>query len=177
MTEKMDHTVERFGKELGGVRTGRASVGLLDGITIDYYGTQTALNQVANVSTPDALTIAIQPWEQNLVSAVERAIMASDLGLTPSSDGKTIRLPIPPLTEERRKDLVKHVKKMGEEMKVALRNIRRDGNEKIKKLEKAKDISEDDSRHGADEVQKILDTHIAKIDKKIEAKDKEIMDR
>ncbi|MBI4665643.1 MAG: ribosome recycling factor [Nitrospinae bacterium] len=174
---KMDTAIDHLGKELAGVRTGRASLGLLDGIKVDYYGTMSLLNQVASLTTPDALTIAIQPWEQKLVPVIEKAIMMSDLGLMPTNDGKVIRISMPSLTEERRKELTKHVKKLAEEAKIALRNIRRDGVEKIKKLEKDKAVSEDDARKATDKVQKIIDEHIAIVDKKTAAKEKEIMDR
>jgi len=174
---KMDATLEHLGKEFGGVRTGRASVTLLDSIKVDYYGVESPLNQVASVNTPDALTIAISPWEHKLIPVIEKAIMASDLGLTPVNDGKVIRISMPALTEERRKELTKHVRKIAEETKIALRNLRREGLEKIKKLEKDKNISEDDAHKAAEKMQKLVDDHIAAADKKTAAKEKEIMDR
>ena len=174
---KMGHTIEHLGREFGGVRTGRASVGLLDGITVDYYGTETPLNQAASISTPDGMTIAIQPWEASLVPAIEKAILASDLGLTPSNDGKLIRIGIPTLTEERRHELTRHVKKLAEDAKIALRNVRRDTIEKIKKKEKNKEMSEDDSHTATDKVQKILDEKVAKVDALTADKEKEIMAR
>lgn len=174
---KMTHTIEHYSRDLGGVRTGRASVGLLDGITVDYYGTETPLNQTASINTPDALTIAIQPWDVSMLPAMEKAILASDLGLNPSNDGKIIRITIPPLTEERRKELTRHVRKLSEEAKIALRNVRRDAIEKIRKLEKNKEISEDDSHGGSDTIQKILDERVAKIDAITADKETEIMAR
>lgn len=174
---KMDISLEHLAKEFAGVRTGRASIGLLDGIVVDYYGAQTPLSQVANISTPDALTIAIQPWEQKMIPVIEKAIMVSDLGLTPANDGKVIRINIPPLTEQRRKELVKHVRKIAEDARIAMRNVRRESIERIKKLEKNKEVSEDDARKGADRMQKIIDEHIAKVDKMTAEKEKEIMAR
>jgi len=174
---KMDVTITHFAKELAGVRTGRASTGLLDGITVDYYGTQTPLSQVANMSTPDAMTIGIQPWDVSLLQAIEKAIMMSDLGLTPSNDGKIIRIGIPPLTEERRRDLTRHVRKISEDAKIALRNVRREGIERIKKMEKEKEISSDDAKKGNDQIQKIINTYIATVEKMTTEKEKEIMDQ
>jgi len=174
---KMDVSIEHLTKEFAGVRTGRASVGLLEGINVDYYGTETPINQVANVSTPDPLTISIQPWEQKMIAAVEKAILASDLGLTPSNDGKVVRITMPPLTEERRRDLTKHVRKVAEDTKIAMRNVRREAIEQIKKLEKEKTVSEDDAKRGNEKVQKIIDEHIAQVDKITAEKEKEIMDR
>ncbi|MBI4828229.1 MAG: ribosome recycling factor [Nitrospinae bacterium] len=177
ITHKMDVTVEHLGKDLAGVRTGRASLGLLDGITVEYYGAKTPISQVASLSLPDPLTIAIQPWEPSMAAVIEKAILTSDLGLNPRTDGKIVRIPIPSLTDERRKELARHVKKVAEETRVALRNGRRDGVDHIKKMEKAKEISEDDAHKGTDRVQKILDEHIARVDKLAAAKEKEIMDR
>jgi ribosome recycling factor len=174
---KMDVTIEHFRRELAGIRTGRASIGLLDGITIDYYGQESPLNQVASITIPDPLTLSIQPWESTLVPAIEKAIMASDLGLTPNNDGKVIRIPIPSLTEERRKELSKVVKKHAEDAKIAVRNVRRESVEKLKKLEKGGDISEDQSHTAQDKVQKITDEHIKLIDKVGGEKEKEILDR
>ncbi len=174
---KMDITLAHLGKELAGVRTGRASTGLLDGITIDYYGTQTPLAQVANMSTPDAMTIGIQPWDVSLLQAIEKAIMMSDLGLTPSNDGKIIRIGIPPLTEERRRDLTRHVRKISEDAKIALRNVRREGIERIKKMEKDKELSSDDAKKGNDQIQKIINGYITNVEKMTTEKEKEIMDQ
>lgn len=174
---KMDAAIEHLGKELAGIRTGRASIGLLDGITVDYYGTQTPLAQVATLNTPDPLTISVQPWEAKMIPVIEKAILASGLGLTPLNDGKVVRINMPSLTEERRKDLTKVVRKMAEETKVALRNVRREGLDKVKKHEKDKQATEDDARKASDRIQKIVDDHIVQVDKKISAKEKEIMDR
>ncbi len=174
---KMDVTIDHLVREFTAIRTGRASVGLLDGITVDYYGAQTPINQVANLSLPDPLTIGIQPWESNMIPVIEKAILTSDLGLTPINDGKSIHIPIPALTEERRKELSKVVRKAAEDAKIAIRNVRREGVEGLKKLEKQKEISEDESRGGQDKVQKITDEHVTKVDKITAEKEKEIMDR
>jgi ribosome recycling factor len=176
LTDKMEATIEVFKKEIASIRTGRASLALLDGITVDYYGNQMPLNQVATLSVPEPRLITIQPWEQKIIPEIEKAIMKSDLGLTPTNDGKTIRLAIPPLTEERRKELVKVVKKRAEESRVALRNIRRDILEEIKKLQKEKNLSEDEVKRWNEEVQKITDTYIKKVDELLSHKEKEIME-
>ncbi|MHB9028572.1 MAG: ribosome recycling factor [Candidatus Latescibacterota bacterium] len=173
--EHMNRAIEHLGHELSAIRTGRASAALLDGIKVDYYGVPTPLKQVATVSVPDAKTIMIQPFQQNMFAPVEKAIRASDLGLNPNSDGKAIRLPIPALTEDRRKDLLKVVKKLGEDTKVAVRNIRRDAIEKMKASEKSGKITEDDLRRGEKEAQDLTDEHIKEIDRVITAKEKEIM--
>jgi ribosome recycling factor len=162
-------------EQLGKVRTGRANVSQLDGVMVDYYGTPTPLKQVANLSTPDARTIQVQSWETALLGAIEKAIIGSNLGLTPMNDGKLIRVPVPPLTEERRKDLVKQCKKMGEDAKVAVRNHRREANEGLKKKEKDKLISEDENKRAQDEVQKKTDLAVAEIDKILADKEKEIL--
>jgi ribosome recycling factor len=174
--EKMEKAVESLKKDYGSIRTGRASLALVDGITVDYYGTQTPLNQVAALSVPDPKTIAIQPWEQKLIGDIEKAIMKSDLDLTPSNDGKLIRINIPPLTEERRKQLVKLVKKRAEECRVSVRNIRRDINEELKKMEKEEHVSEDETKKSLDDVQKITDSYIKKIEEVLDHKEKEIME-
>lgn len=173
---KMDGAVTALKKDFGTIRAGRASLSVLDGLTIDYYGVPTHLNQVASFSVPESRLIVIQPWEAKLLPEIEKAIMKSDLGLTPSNDGKLIRLTFPPLTEDRRRDLVKVAKKMTEEAKVAVRNIRRDGNDFLKDMEKEKEISEDDLKKGQEEVQKITDSYIAKIDEALSHKEKEIME-
>ncbi|MBI5141797.1 MAG: ribosome recycling factor [Nitrospirae bacterium] len=173
---KMDKTIEAFKRELASIRTGRASLALLDGVTVDYYGTPTPLSQVAALSVPDSRTIAIQPWEQKMVQAIEKAILKSDLGINPGNDGKTIRLQIPMLTEERRKELVKLAHKRAEESKVAIRNIRRDANEELKKMEKDKLITEDEHKRVHDEIQKITDAHIKRVDEVTAHKEKEIME-
>ncbi len=176
MEEGMQKAIESLKKDFGAIRTGRASLALLDGISVDYYGTQTPLSQVATLSVPDPKTIAIQPWEQKIIGDIEKAIMKSDLDLTPSNDGKIIRINIPPLTEERRKQLVKVVKKRAEECKVSIRNIRREINEELKRKEKEDKVSEDETRKSLDEVQKITDNFIKKVDEILEHKEKEIME-
>jgi ribosome recycling factor len=178
-----EETRERMGKsetalhnELKRVRTGRASLSLLDGIRVDYYGTLTPLNQMATLAVPESRLITIQPWDVSIIKEIEKAILKSDLGLTPSSDGKMIRISIPPLTEERRKELVKIVNKICEEHKVAIRNIRRDSNEMIKSLKKDGDISEDDAFRAQDQVQKITDEYINLVDGIYKGKEKEILE-
>jgi len=172
----MQASIEALKKKFASVRTGRASLSLLDGLTVDYYGTPTPLTQVASLSLPDSRQIAIQPWEQKLIPEIEKAIMKSDLGLTPMNDGKLIRINIPALNEERRKQLVKVVRKEAEDAKVAVRNIRRDVNEELKKLEKEKHVSEDEIKKEHDEVQKITDSFVKKVDELLEHKEKEIME-
>ncbi|MFH1335924.1 MAG: ribosome recycling factor [Candidatus Zixiibacteriota bacterium] len=174
--ERMKKGIEAIKKEFASIRTGKATTSLLDGIKVDYYGTLTPLAQVANLGVPDPRLIVIQPWEKKLIPEIVKAIQKSDLGLNPQSDANVIRLPIPTLTEERRKDLVKLVKKLSEDAKVALRNIRRDSNEALKKAEKEKAISEDDSRKGHDHVQKITEEYIEKIEEILNKKEKEIME-
>ncbi len=173
---KMDKTVEAFRNEIVKIRTGKATTALLDGIKVDYYGTMSPLNQVGNVTVLDAHTIAITPWDKSMVQAIDKAILASDLGLNPISDGTNIKIPIPPLNEERRKDLVKLVKKFGEESKVALRNVRRDANDHLKKMEKEKQITEDELKEAEKETQKLTDEHIVKLEEIIKHKEKEIME-
>jgi ribosome recycling factor len=173
---KMDRSLEALRKELARIRTGRASLALLDGIAVDYYGTPTPLNQLATLAVPESRLITIQPWDKTQIGLIEKAIQRSDLGLTPTNDGKLIRLAIPLLTAERRKDLVKQVKKVGEETKIALRNVRREGNETLKSLEKQKEISEDDCRRGQDQVQRIIDRYIAKTDEILSTKEHEVME-
>lgn len=170
MTKAVAHTES----ELTKIRAGKASPGMLDGIYVDYYGTATPLSQVSNINTPDARTIVVQPWEKNLLSTIEKAIMDSNIGLNPQNDGSIIRLAVPPLTEERRRDLVKKVKEETEKGRVAIRNIRKDGNEQIKKL-KNDGASEDEIKVGEAEVQKLTDTYIAKVDQLAEIKEKDIM--
>ena len=173
--EKMEKSLNNLGEEFASIRAGRANPHLLDKLTVDYYGVPSSLQQVANVSVPEARVIAIQPWEASLIKSIEHAIIASDLGLTPSNDGKVIRLVFPELTEDRRKELVKDVKKKSEGAKVAVRNIRRDANDAIKKANKANEISEDEVKQLEDKVQKTTDKYIAEIDKMTEAKSKEIL--
>ena len=172
--EKMQKTLASLESELLTIRAGRANPHILDRLTVDYYGTQTPLQQVANITVPEARMIQISPWEPSLIKKIEKAILASDLGLNPNNDGKTIRLVFPELTEERRKDLVKDVKKKGEAAKVAVRNIRRDANEAFKKLLK-QDISEDEVDELQDDVQKLTDKYIKEVDAAVERKSKEIM--
>ncbi|WHX51122.1 ribosome recycling factor [Paenibacillus woosongensis] len=173
--ERMDKAIQALKRDLATLRAGRANSSLLDRIQVDYYGTPTPVNQLANISTPDSRTLMIQPWDKSSLAEIERAIQKSDLGLTPANDGSMIRLSIPPLTEERRVDLVKMTKKFGEEAKVAIRNIRRDANDDIKKLEKT-EISEDESRRYQEDIQKSTDKFIAEVDKVLAAKEKEIME-
>ena len=173
---KMDKTLESLGRELATIRTGRASLSILDGITLEYYGSQSPLNQVATLSVPESRLIVIQPWDPSIIKDIEKAVMRSDLGLTPNNDGKVIRIPIPPLTEERRIQLVKLVKKQGEEAKIAVRNIRRDAISDAKEFEKEKVISEDELHRAQDEIQKITDRLIVKVDEFIEKKEKEILE-
>jgi ribosome recycling factor len=172
---RMTAAVDALGREFATVRTGRASVGLLDAIRVDYYGTPTPINQMASVTVPDARTLAIQPWEMAQLKAIEKAIMASDLGLTPVNDGKLIRLTMPTLTEERRKQLAKSVHKFAEDARVAVRNVRREANEKLKGLAKDKKVSEDEERRGHDQIQKTTDKFIAKVDELLKKKEQEIL--
>jgi ribosome recycling factor len=175
-TEKMEAALEHLKHDLAGLRTGRASVALLDGIRVDYYGTMTPLKQVANLSTPEARLITVQPWEPQLIKEIEKAISASGLGITPSNDGKIIRIPIPPLTEERRKELTKICKKHGEDTKVHVRGFRRDANEELKKLQKDAKLTEDELRKGEAEIQKLTDQYIQKIDDVIKKKEHDILE-
>ena len=170
----MDKAINHCESELTKIRAGKASAGMLDGIMVDYYGTPTALAQVGAVNTPDARTLIIQPWEKNMLVPIERAIMEANIGINPQNDGSIIRLVVPPLTEERRKDLVKKVKEEAEKGRIAIRNIRKDANEKIKKL-KAESVSDDEIKLGEGEVQKITDAYIVKVDKHAEVKEKDIM--
>jgi ribosome recycling factor len=172
----MDKTIESLKKDFGKVRTGRASTSLLDDVTVDYYGTPTPLGQVGTLAVPEARLITIQPWEKKLIPDIEKAILKADLGLNPDSDGQLIRLVIPPLTEERRKEMSKLVKRMGEEAKIGLRNVRRDGNDQLKKMEKNKDLSKDDLKKGEKEIQDVTDTYVKKVDELVAAKEKEIME-
>lgn len=172
----MDKSVDALRREYAKVRTGRASTALLDEIKIDYYGNPSPLSQVATLAVPEPRTITIQPWEQKMIPVIEKAIMNANLGLTPANDGKVIRLTLPLLTEERRKEIVKSLKKLAEDAKVALRNIRRDAIESLKKLEKEKKISEDDLKRGEKEVQEVTDRHVAKVDEVLAHKEKEVME-
>ena len=172
---RMDKTIESLKHEFANVRTGRAHTSLLDSVMVDYYGAPTPVNQVANVSAPDPRMILIAPWDKTLIGAIEKAILTSDLGLNPNNDGESIRLAIPQLTEDRRKELVKVVSKKAEDAKVAIRNIRRDANDAIKKEEKAKTITEDVSKDGQDQVQKLTDKKIKLIDELRDTKEKDVM--
>jgi ribosome recycling factor len=174
--ERMVGAVDAFRDELARLRTGRASLALLDGVTVEYYGAQTPINQVASLSVPDPTTIMIAPWEPKVLADVERAILKSNLGLTPNNDGKVIRLTIPALTEERRKELVKLAHEFAEQSRNELRQIRRDGNDRIKKLEKDKEISEDQMHDGLESIQKLTDTYVTKINEILDGKEKEIME-
>ena len=173
--EKMGKTLNSMEQDFVGIRAGRANPHILDKITVDYYGTPTPLQQVGNISVPDPKCIVIAPWEPKMVKEIERAINASDIGINPTNDGKNVRLTFPELTEERRKELAKDVKKRGEDAKVAIRNIRRDGIEVFKKIAKAGEVSEDEGKDLEDEMQKITDDYIKKIDKAVEEKTKEVM--
>lgn len=172
---RMTSALDTLGRELASVRTGRASTSLLDGLRVDYYGTPTPINQMASISVPDARTLVIQPWEASQLKAIEKAIMASDLGLTPQNDGKVIRLAMPSPTEERRKQLAKSVHKIAEESRIAIRNVRREANDKLKGMARDKKVSEDDARRGHDQIQKSTDKFIAKVDELLKKKEQEIL--
>ncbi len=172
---KMASVVEDFKRKLGNVRTGRASVGLLDAVHVDYYGTSTPLNQMASVAVPEPQLITVQPWDISQLAAVEKAIIAANLGINPSNDGKIIRLPVPPLNEERRKQLAKQIHEIAEDHRVAIRNVRHHANDTLKKLFKDKAISEDDERGGLDDIQKLTNTYISKIDELGKNKEHEVM--
>lgn len=174
--KRMDKTIADLGDELASIRTGRASVHLLDHVRVDYYGTPTPVNQIATLHVPEPTLITVQPWDTSQIHNIEKAIMSSDLGINPSNDGRLIRIPIPPLTQERRQSLAKHVGKVAEEHRTAIRQIRRDANERLKKILKDKTISEDDERRGLEEVQKLTDAYIEKIDKLAQQKEKEILE-
>src|SRR6266536_5589184 len=174
--QRMHASVETVRRELASLRTGRASLSMLDGVRVDYYGTPTPLNQVGNLSTPDPTLIQVQPWDAKLLGLIERAIRTSDLDLNPQNDGKVIRIPIPPLTEERRKGLVKHAHKYAEEGRVAIRNVRRDTNDHLKRMLKDHQVSEDDEKHAVAEVQKLTDQHIEEINASLKKKEAEIME-
>ena len=173
--EKMTKTCENLDGEFSNIRAGRANPNLLNRIMVEYYGTPTPMQQVGNISVPEPRIIQINPWEKSLLKAIEKAILASDLGITPTNDGTSIRLVFPELTEERRKELVKDIKKKGEAAKVAVRNVRRDANDTLKKMEKSTDITEDERKEGEEKIQKMTDKYLALIDKSVENKSKEIM--
>ena len=173
---RMDKAVSDLQHDMATIRTGRASLGILDHIRVDYYGTPTPLNQIANLHVPEPSLITVQPWDVSQIGPIERAIRVSDLGLNPANDGKIIRLPIPPLNEERRKELVKRLHSTAEHHRVSIRNIRRDGNENVKKLAKDKKITEDDEKRSFDEVQKLTDGYMLKVDQAAKIKEKEILE-
>ena len=172
---RMEGAVEDFKRKMGTIRTGRAAISILDTVVVDYYGTPTPLNQMASVHAPEPQMLTVQPWDQTQLGAVEKAIRASDLGLNPSNDGKLVRVPIPPLTEERRKQLAKQVHDLAEDHRTAIRNVRRDGNDRLKKMLKDKLISEDAERDALDEIQKLTNSYISKIDELAKSKEQEIM--
>jgi len=174
--DRMQKTVDAIKREFAGIRTGKATPSLVEGIKVDYYGNMTPLPQVASITIPDPKLLVIQPWEKRLIPEIAKAIQKSDLGLNPLTDANVVRLPIPPLTEERRKDLVKLVKKISEEGKIAVRNIRREANDRFKKAEKEKDISEDDSRKSQEKIQEITDDFIQAVDELVNKKEQEIME-
>ncbi len=174
--DKMDKSILALRGELTKVRTGRASTSLLDDIRVDYYGTPTPLNQVATLGVPESRLITIAPWDGSIIPLIEKAILGSDLGLTPSNDGKLVRLPIPALTEERRKEMVKLVKKFGEESKIGIRHVRREAMDQLKALEKEKKITEDDHKHLDKEIQKLTDSYVQKVDEALAHKEKEVME-
>jgi len=173
--KRMEKAIDDIRQELASIRTGRASISILDNIQVDYYGTPTPINQVAQLGTPDPTLVTVQPYDVSLVGPIEKSIRASDLGLNPSNDGRLIRIPIPPLTEDRRKQLAKHVHKVLEEHRTAVRNIRRDGNEHLKKMLKDKEISEDDEKQALAEIQKLTDDHIHKLEEVAKKKEQEIL--
>ncbi len=172
---KMEKTIENLASEFASIRAGRANPHILDKLRVDYYGSPTPIQQVANVTVPEARTLMIQPWDSSMIKEIEKAIICSDLGVNPNNDGKSVIINFPELTEDRRKELVKDVKKKGEAAKVAVRNVRRDANDALKKMNKASEISEDELKANEDKVQKITDKYVADIDKKVEEKTKELM--
>jgi len=172
---KMVKAIEVLKNDFQKIRTGRANPAILDSVSVDYYGTPTPLNQVGNISVPDPQMIVIAPWEKKMLGEIERAIQKADLGLTPQNDGHIVRLPIPPLTEERRKEMVRQIKKLGENAKLPIRNVRREGNDKLKKMEKNKEISQDDLKQYTTKIQEITDAHIAQVDQLMAQKEKELM--
>ncbi|MGD9200924.1 MAG: ribosome recycling factor [Chitinispirillia bacterium] len=174
--ERMKKSVENLKKEFSRIRTGRASASLLDGITVDYYGSPMPVNQVATITIPEARMIIVQPWEKNMLGPIEKSIQTADIGLNPQNNGNLLRVPIPALTEERRKELVKNSKKISEEAKIAIRNIRRDSNDKLKKAEKEKEITQDVQKRQLDEIQKLTDKFIKIVDEQLVIKEKEIME-
>jgi ribosome recycling factor len=176
LTDRMEKAITALKKDLGSIRTGRASLSIFDGIMVDYFGTPTPLSHVATLSVPESRLITIQPWDPKIISDIERAIQKSDLGINPGNDGKIIRIAIPTLTEERRKEIVKQVHKRGEDAKISLRNIRRDGNDEVKKLEKEAHLSEDDTKRALEEIQNTTDSFIKKVDETVVHKEEEVME-
>jgi ribosome recycling factor len=174
--QRMQKTLDSLKKDLARIRTGRATPALLDGLTVDYYGSPAPINQVANISVPDARMLVVQPWEKGMLPAIEKAVQASGLGLNPQNDGNQIRLPIPPLSEERRKELFKNCRKTAEDAKVAIRNVRRDSNEKLKKAQKDKLVTEDAEKKGLEDIQKVTDKYVKMADEQLALKEKEIME-
>jgi ribosome recycling factor len=174
--DRMNKTIEHIRREFSTIRTGRASASLVDGLDVDYYGSSVPLNQLANISIPEPRLLMITPYDKGALGSIEKAILKSDLGLTPNNDGRVVRIPIPELTEERRKNLVKVVRRLAEDTRVSVRNIRREANDQIKKSEKSGDIPEDESHHIIDEVQKVTDEYITKVDEVLKMKEKEIME-
>ena len=172
---RMDGVIDDFKRKIAAIRTGRAAISILDNVMVDYYGTPTPLNQMASVHAPEPQLLTVQPWDQTQVGPIEKAIRAADLGLNPSNDGKLVRIPIPPLTEERRKQLAKQLHDVAEDHRTAVRNVRRDGNDRLKKMLKDKQISEDAERESLQEIQKLTDTHIGQIDELLKSKEHEIM--
>jgi len=176
LRSRMDKAVADFQTNLGSIRTGRASIHMLDQVKIDYYGTPTPLNQVAQITTPDATMIVITPWDASLITDIEKSLRTSDLGFNPNNDGKIVRVPVPPMTEERRREVVKHLHRVLEDHRTAVRNIRRDGNDAIKKAMKDKKITEDDEKKSLDEIQKLTDDEIKKMEEMSKAKEKEVLE-
>ncbi len=175
LRSRMDKAVADFQTNLASVRTGRASIHMLDQVRVDYYGTPTPLNQVAQITTPDASMIVIQPWDASLIAEIEKALRTSDLGFNPNNDGKLVRVPVPPMTEERRRDVVKHLHRVLEDHRTAVRNVRRDGNDSIKKASKEKKISEDEEKRSLDEIQKLTDEEIKRMEEMAKKKEAEVM--
>jgi len=175
-TERMDAAMDHLKRELSGLRTGRASTALLDGIKVDYYGNPTPLKQIANVAVPESRLLTVQPWEPQLIKEIEKAITAAGLGLNPANDGKMIRIPVPPLSEERRKDIIKLTKKHGEDAKISLRSIRRETNDELKRLQKESKLTEDDLRKAEADIQKLTDQYVQKVDQILKKKEEEILE-
>ena len=172
--DKMENSIKHLESQLMKIRAGKASANIVDGIMVDYYGTMTPLSQVSNIGTPDVKTVAIQPWDKNMIDPIQKAIMQANIGITPEDNGEIIRLNVPPLTEDRRRDLVKQIKAEGEDTKIGIRNARREGNEELKDLQKD-GLPEDEEKNGESEIQKLTDSYIEKVDKDVDAKEKDVM--